>query len=382
MHVYHYAAYEPSTLSRLMGAHATREAEVDDLLRREILVDLFRVVRQGLRAGVRSYSLKEIEQFFFTRTADVEVGQRRRPQLRALPRRTATRRSSPTSRPTTRRTASRRSSSATGCSSSASEAEAEFGAEIPFRTPPEQREPKIESAEELSETTRLRAALLETADGRDERWLQAQLLDYHRREARPGWWWYFRRFEMTDEELIEDSEAIAGLEHGRSAARGREAVARVPVHVPAAAAPLRPRRHAATTPSRAARAGPSPRSTTPPARSFSSAARVRATSACRRRSSPVGPYPDRASSARPSAALAASMLADDGRYPALRRILRRDLPLDGAPRPADRSRRPACRSRSASTTPISSSRARRVGQDVSRRQADHRASRAPGSASA
>ncbi len=74
MHVYHYAAYEPSTLSRLMGAHATREAEVDDLLRREILVDLFRVVRQGLRAGVRSYSLKEIEQFFFTRTADVKSG--------------------------------------------------------------------------------------------------------------------------------------------------------------------------------------------------------------------------------------------------------------------------------------------------------------------
>ena len=86
MHVYHYAAYEPSTLSRLMGAHATREAEVDDLLRREILVDLFRVVRQGLRAGVRSYSLKEIEQFFFTRTADVKSGNDAVLELRALPR--------------------------------------------------------------------------------------------------------------------------------------------------------------------------------------------------------------------------------------------------------------------------------------------------------
>ena len=86
MHVYHYAAYEPATLSRLMGAHATREAEVDDLLRREILVDLFRVVRQGLRAGVRSYSLKEIEQFFFTRTADVKSGNDAVLELRALPR--------------------------------------------------------------------------------------------------------------------------------------------------------------------------------------------------------------------------------------------------------------------------------------------------------
>src|SRR5205814_1517093 len=74
MHVYHYAAYEPSTLSRLMGAHATREEEIDELLRGEVLVDLLQVVRQGLRAGVESYGLKEIEQFFFTREADVGSG--------------------------------------------------------------------------------------------------------------------------------------------------------------------------------------------------------------------------------------------------------------------------------------------------------------------
>ena len=50
-----------------MGAHATREEEIDELLRGEVLVDLLQVVRQGLRAGVESYSLKEIEKFFFTR---------------------------------------------------------------------------------------------------------------------------------------------------------------------------------------------------------------------------------------------------------------------------------------------------------------------------
>ncbi len=64
-----------------------------------------------------SYSLKEVEKFFFTRTADVELGQRRRDRVRALARRPATRRGSTRSRPTTRRTASRRSSCATGCSS-------------------------------------------------------------------------------------------------------------------------------------------------------------------------------------------------------------------------------------------------------------------------
>src|SRR5439155_14520067 len=58
LHVYHYATYEPSTLARLMGAHATREEEIDEFLRGEIFVDLLQVVRQGVRAGVDSYSLK------------------------------------------------------------------------------------------------------------------------------------------------------------------------------------------------------------------------------------------------------------------------------------------------------------------------------------
>ena len=64
MHVYHYAPYEPTALKRLMGRHATREDEVDRLLRGGVLVDLFRAVRQGLRASVESYSIKKIEPLY------------------------------------------------------------------------------------------------------------------------------------------------------------------------------------------------------------------------------------------------------------------------------------------------------------------------------
>src|ERR687896_855773 len=72
MHVYHYAPYEPTALKRLMGRHATREAEVDELLRGGILVDLFRAVRQGLRASVESYSIKKLEPLYgFTREIDL-----------------------------------------------------------------------------------------------------------------------------------------------------------------------------------------------------------------------------------------------------------------------------------------------------------------------
>jgi len=61
MHVYHYGAYEPTALKQLMGVYATREDAMDALLRREIFCDLHSVVRQGLRAGVPGYSLKEVE---------------------------------------------------------------------------------------------------------------------------------------------------------------------------------------------------------------------------------------------------------------------------------------------------------------------------------
>ena len=64
LHVYHYAAYERTALGRLAQRHGTREEEVDRLLRGEVLVDLYRVVRQGLRAGVESYSIKRIEPLY------------------------------------------------------------------------------------------------------------------------------------------------------------------------------------------------------------------------------------------------------------------------------------------------------------------------------
>jgi len=41
-----------------MGRFATHEDEVDDLFRLGVFVDLYRVVRQGLRVGVENYSIK------------------------------------------------------------------------------------------------------------------------------------------------------------------------------------------------------------------------------------------------------------------------------------------------------------------------------------
>ena len=73
MHVYHYAPYEPAAFRRLMGRHATREAEIDRMLRAELFVDLHAVVKHSLRASVEKYSIKDLEPFYgFARAVDSE----------------------------------------------------------------------------------------------------------------------------------------------------------------------------------------------------------------------------------------------------------------------------------------------------------------------
>jgi len=64
MHIYHYAPYEPAALKRLMGRYASKEEEIDQLLRTETFVDLYSIVRSAIRAGVESYSIKKLEPIF------------------------------------------------------------------------------------------------------------------------------------------------------------------------------------------------------------------------------------------------------------------------------------------------------------------------------
>ncbi|NUR16473.1 MAG: TM0106 family RecB-like putative nuclease, partial [Dermatophilaceae bacterium] len=68
MHIYHYAPYETTALKRLVSQHATREHELDQLLRAERFVDLYAVVRQGIRISKGSYSIKKLEQFYWGHT--------------------------------------------------------------------------------------------------------------------------------------------------------------------------------------------------------------------------------------------------------------------------------------------------------------------------
>jgi uncharacterized protein len=209
LHVYHYAPYEPTALKRLMGEYATREDAVDDLLRGEVLVDLYAVVRQGLRISHPRYSIKNVEQFYMEREAELRSGddsivlyerwveERDDSILRGIE---EYNREDCLSTYLLREWLLERKA----------EAEAAWGTEIAWRPPPELREITPEAEEEREERDALREELL--ARGDETARLAALTLDYHRREAKPVWWAFFKRLELTVPELVEDAESIGGLD--------------------------------------------------------------------------------------------------------------------------------------------------------------------------
>src|SRR6266542_334589 len=202
MHVYHYAAYEITALRRLMGRYGTREAELDDLLRRGVFVDLLKVVRNGLRASRPGYGLKEMETFLhFERQAEIKDGG---VSIIAFEQWMQTRDDSILDQLD--------SYNKEDCITTLllrdwllelrDEAIERFG---PF---PE-AEPK--AIRPMPPDKIARAALRDQLlNAREE--LAAQLLDYHNRERKPVWWAFFDRIEMTPEELVEDVDSIGKLE--------------------------------------------------------------------------------------------------------------------------------------------------------------------------
>ena len=64
MHIYHYASYERTHLLSLAARHGVGEDEVDALLRADVLVDLYPIVKKAARVGSHSYSIKKLEPLY------------------------------------------------------------------------------------------------------------------------------------------------------------------------------------------------------------------------------------------------------------------------------------------------------------------------------
>ena len=245
-HLYHYAPYENTAMKRLASSHGTREAEIDGMLRANRLVDLYRVVREGVRVGAESYSIKKLEPLYMdaratdtgdggesvvmyhawraTRDAallaDIEAYNRddcvstvllhewllaRSVELERVP------------------------AEAPDAQATTDESVEETDAERKKREAKERRE--AERAEVETEVVRLEielgagieagpgdddapgpATAAEVVDGREReaRQLAADLLRFHQREDKPEWWAFFERLGTTPESLIDDADCLGG----------------------------------------------------------------------------------------------------------------------------------------------------------------------------
>ncbi|GAB4511528.1 MAG: TM0106 family RecB-like putative nuclease [Roseibium sp.] len=222
LHIYHYAPYEPAALKRLMGRYASREDEIDRLLRAKLFVDLYQVVRHVVRASVESYSIKQLEPFCgYERQTPLPEANAALANLQA----------------------SLELDDAASIAEDSKETVLTYNrddclAAARLRDWLEELRDEVVAAgtavprpeagdgapsEKVSDWLALIAPIFEklTADvpadteERDEdqqgRWILANLLDYHRREEKSVWWELFRLSDLSVEDLLDERCGLSGL---------------------------------------------------------------------------------------------------------------------------------------------------------------------------
>ncbi|KTD44662.1 TM0106 family RecB-like putative nuclease [Legionella quateirensis] len=216
MHIYHYAPYEISACRKLMGKYGVCEFEVDQLLRNEVFVDLYKVVKGSLIIGEPRYSIKNVEHLYRGKR-DTEVGSggdsvvvyerwREHPDGDTWH--------------TSKILNDIREYNIDDCNSTYELAvwlrTQQINLGITYLGKTEVTEKEI--TEEGSETIKLRDALLTQAeqlsnDGHEEQarihTVLAWSLEFHRRETKPVFWRMFDRLGLSEEELLHDIDCLA-----------------------------------------------------------------------------------------------------------------------------------------------------------------------------
>ena len=222
LHIYHYAPYEPSALKRLMGRYATREEEIDQLLRAGVFIDLYQVVRHGIRASVESYSIKYIEAFY-----EFERGTQLPDANAALANLQANLELGDIPSITEETKSVVQSYNKDDCISAAELRDwletlrdqiVADGVNVP-RPEPGDGSPNEKITDWLIKINALIERLIKDVPAdpgeRDEeqqaRWILANIIDWHRREDKAVWWEYFRLADLSAEDLLDERAGLSGL---------------------------------------------------------------------------------------------------------------------------------------------------------------------------
>jgi predicted RecB family nuclease len=235
LHVYHFGHRENDALKTLSCRHHTREDQVDELLRRHVLVDLHRVVKQAVRASVEAYTLKDLERLYGFRRRVERRAAARAMQLHCWWLETG---ENPGTESDDRATLALYNEDDCRSTWQLREWLEQRRPELSrglgrVLTRPEPKEGGNEKREQASEETARVAARLTTglpedpANDDDEQRatrLLASLLDWHWREAKSSFWEYYRTLELPRDERLEDRAVLGGMhspEDLRAAERSR-----------------------------------------------------------------------------------------------------------------------------------------------------------------
>lgn len=223
MHVYHFGAYEPGALKRLMGMYATREDEIDRMLRAGVMVDLHQAFKQSTRASVEEYSLKKVEAFYgFTRATPLDLS---RAAMRYVEHRLELGKLEEEIPEKYRETLEGYNGEdcvSTGKLRDWLESErgklVAQGIEVP-RLPKKSGDPSEKLEEKLERAAALTARLVDgipvdpsaRTEEQAARWLLAQLLSWHRREDKRAWQDGYRYAELNDEDLLDERVGLTKM---------------------------------------------------------------------------------------------------------------------------------------------------------------------------
>ena len=237
MHIYHYYSYEASALKRLMGQYGTCEEQIDNLLRANAFVDLYKIVREGLLVGESAYSLKNIERLYMEKR-DGEVGNARDSMV-VYERWLEHKDDDDWKRSKTLKKI--RDYNEEDCRSAKLLSDwlrnAQRAHKIDYiPVSGNEKENLVSEIKKLNKdnikfkATELAQELLDFCEKNNElspeqkklTQLLAYLLEFHRREDKPIWWAYFDRLKMTEDELIEDIDCLGGLKRTNESSQSYE----------------------------------------------------------------------------------------------------------------------------------------------------------------
>jgi predicted RecB family nuclease len=213
MHIYHYAPYETTAVKRLMCKYATREDQVDKLLRAGAFIDLYQIVRQGLFIGQPSYSIKKLEPLYGIKRNE-EVQNAVDSVIQYFHWTQNTQGDIPAKSKILKEI---RDYNYIDCDSTAKLVDwlrdLQIQQGITHSPKFSDTDNASEENQQIDEAAELAASLLSANENQNPiQDLLAHLLLFHRREAKPFWWQRFEWLETDEEDLYDELDCLAGLE--------------------------------------------------------------------------------------------------------------------------------------------------------------------------